>query len=95
MNDALLKTSVNMLKQTLHGDQENIWIHSPVLNVDVNVLCLCFVAQWWLYRLTNTLGLFLPEDFKFTEEDKVLTGTDLVYNSSKYILSTWANMKSA
>lgn len=28
-----------------HGERENIWTHSPVLNVDVNVFCLCFVAQ--------------------------------------------------
>ena len=34
----------------------------------------------------------LSEDFKFKEEDKVFTGTDLVYND---ILSTGENMKSA
>lgn len=68
----------------LHGDQENIWIHSPVLNVDVNVLCLFFCGTLMAVQVDKTLlAFFLPEDFKFEEEDKVLTVADLAYSSSE------------
>lgn len=45
---------------------------------------VCFL--WHIDGCTGRqtlLAFFLPEDFKFQEEDKVITGTDLVYNSSK------------